>query len=236
MGRLRVVMYHKVSESHKDFLTVTQSQLHDQLQWLKQQFTPVTLRQVVGHIELGEALPDKALLITFDDGYENNFTFAYPLFKQMGIPFSIFLIGDCIGHTMLYDGTEQSFLSEHQLEFMQDFAQYGYHSKSHNNLMQLEEKDWTKEIASGMDSLKNLPVTIEKAWAYTYGSFPKRDKNQFNTLSAIFQSQGINTAFRIGNRINKLPLEESLAIQRIDVRGDESWLKFKFKVKWGKPL
>lgn len=236
MGVLRVLMYHRVSEEHKDFLTVTRSQLQAQLQWLKQHFTPVTLRQVINHIEKNEGLPDNALLITFDDGYENNFEFAYPLFRDMGIPFAIFLVGDFIGKTIEYDGSMQTFLSVHQLEFMQDMAQYGYHSKGHQNLMNLDESEWAAEIEQGMQSLAHLPVKIENAWAYTYGSYPKKDPQAFSRLSAVFSSYGISAAFRIGNRINKIPLEKNFTIQRIDIRGNDAWLKFKFMVKWGKPL
>ncbi len=236
MSNLTVLMYHKVSENKQDYLTVSTAQLKEQLNWLKQRYTFITLRHLNEHIENQKALPEKALLITFDDGYENNYTLAYPIFKELGIPFSIFLVSAFIGKNLNYDSHQQQFLNIEQLQKMQDIVQYGHHSLDHKNLMDLSQAEWVEEIGSGIKALKTLPLTIENAWAYTYGSFPKRNKSQFANLSTIFKSNGVSCAFRIGNRINRLPLSKPYAIQRLDIRGDESFDKFKRKVRFGKIL
>ncbi len=234
MSKLRVLMYHKVSENETDFLTVTTHQLREQLQWLKSHYHFITLRDLTGHLSLGKKLPENALLITFDDGYANNYSLAYPVFKALNIPFCIFLVGDFIGKTLEYDGQMQQFLNTSELQDMQDLVQYGYHSASHSNLMDLPENKRLEEIRQGMDSLKPIAIKIEKAWAYTYGSFPKKNAMEFNRLMADFKSCGIGCAFRIGNRINTIPVRLPYAIQRIDIRGNEGFARFKWKVRFGK--
>ncbi len=234
MSGLRVLMYHKVSASENDFLTVTVEQITKQLVWLQERYNFITLRDLMQYIDNKKALPTKALLITFDDGYLNNYTLAYPIFKRLKIPFSIFLIGDFIGRTIEHDGQEQIFLNSNQLLEMRDFVQYGYHSNSHTNLMAINSELWETEVANCVKTFKNLPIEIEPAWAYTYGGFPKKNFKHFQYLKKIFADQGIHSAFRIGNRINKKELIDPYAIERLDIRGDDSFFKFKLKVKIGK--
>ncbi len=234
MSALRVLMYHKVSEKEQDFLTVTTGQLSEQLHWLKSRFHFITLRELVNHITLSTPLPKNALLVTFDDGYENNFTHAYPIFKMLNIPFSIFLVANFIGKNVQHDGKIQTFLKPEELQKMQDLVQFGYHGCSHASLMDIKENEWANEIKKGIDLLNALAITLENAWAYTYGNYPKKNELQFKKLKEIYHSNKIQCAFRIGNRINYLPLKEYYQIQRIDVRGNESFFKFKWKVSIGK--
>lgn len=234
MSGLRVLMYHKVSESETDFLTVSEKQLHQQLIWLKKKFTIITLRDLTQALKIGKSLPINPLLITFDDGYLNNYTLAYPIFKQYRIPFSIFLVSSFIGKKVKYDNQEQVFLNETQLIEMQDLVQYGFHGSEHKHLMDLTPEAWNEEIETCKSELSKLNISAEPVWAYTYGGFPKKNKSLFDKLKLAFKNNNIHCAFRIGNRINQLNFKEPYALQRIDIRGNESFLKFKLKVRFGK--
>jgi peptidoglycan/xylan/chitin deacetylase (PgdA/CDA1 family) len=234
MTKLAVLMYHKIAKNHTDFLTVDTSSLINQLEWLKTQYNFIKLSDLVAHIEEQKPLPESSILITFDDGYENNYDLAYPVFKQLSIPFSIFLVGNFISQKVNYDGEVQSFLSINQLKQMSDLVEYGFHSAQHKNIMQIPVHQWGNEISEGVKILRQMPIQIQNIWAYTYGSFPKKNQAAFEQLQTIFKSEGIVGAFRIGNRKNSLPLKSPFAIQRIDIRGNESFLKFKWKVWFGK--
>ena len=234
MSGLRVLMYHKVAKLETDFLTVSEEQLKMQLNWLKNRYNFITLHQLTNFIKKNEPLPEKPLLITFDDGYLNNYTIAYPIFKALKIPFSIFLVGDFVGKKLMHDNQEQEFLTTSQLIEMQDFATYGYHSEKHVSLMDLEPKFWEAEVKKCITSFNSVSIPIEPVWAYTYGAYPKKNNAQFSALSNVFKNTGILYAMRIGNRINKLKLKHLYSIQRIDIRGNESFTKFRWKVKFGK--
>jgi len=234
MSGLRVLMYHKVAKSETDFLTVSEEQLTIQLNWLKDRYNFISLNQLTNFIQHNEPLPEKPLLITFDDGYLNNYTIAYPIFKALKIPFSIFLVGDFVGKKLMHDNQEQEFLNTTQLIEMQDYATYGYHSEKHISLMDLEPTLWEAEVQKCLTSFNNISIPLEPVWAYTYGAFPKKDNIQLSALSNLFKNAGILYAMRIGNRINKLKLKNLYNIQRIDIRGNESFTKFKWKVKFGK--
>jgi hypothetical protein len=49
----------------------------------------------------------------------------------------------------------------------------------------------------------------------------------------VLKEKDLRLAFRIGNRINRLPVKEPFVVQRIDIRGDETFRRFQRKLKWG---
>ena len=72
MTKLTVLMYHKIAKNHTDFLTVDTTSLVNQLKWLKTNYNFIKLSDLVAHIEEKRPFPERSILITFDDGYENN--------------------------------------------------------------------------------------------------------------------------------------------------------------------
>jgi len=231
--KLRVFMYHKLGHQ-ADFLTVTPEQFEQQMQFIRKHFTPIRLSDLIQHLEHQSPLPEKAALITFDDGYENNYLLAYPILKKHQMPFAVFLVADYIGKEVAHDQQMQRFMSQHHLQNMQDWAEYGCHSTKHQNINDIAVEEWYNEIENCHQSLQQQGITIQPAWAYTYGAFPRKNPDSFAQLKHIFQNAGICCAFRIGNRINNLPIKNPYTIERIDVRGDQSYWRFKLKAIWGK--
>lgn len=98
--RLLVVMYHGVTTESYTPAVWTQLPLpvfRSQLEFLSKHYRFVTLQQVIRALDRGEPLPVRAALITFDDGLKNNYSVAYPVLKEMGIPAAIFLTVNMIG-------------------------------------------------------------------------------------------------------------------------------------------
>ncbi|MDF9406959.1 MAG: Poly-beta-1,6-N-acetyl-D-glucosamine N-deacetylase precursor [Pelotomaculum sp. PtaB.Bin013] len=54
----------------------------------------IPLKQLISHMQTNEKLPEKALVITFDDGYEGDYKVAYPILKKYNMPATIFLIAN----------------------------------------------------------------------------------------------------------------------------------------------
>ena len=234
MKRLRVCMYHKVSEGHKDFLTVDRMQFNEQIEFLSKHYNLISFSDLNSYLQDKKSLPDNALLITFDDGYYDNFTNAYPILKKHNAPFGIFLVSEFIGKEVEHDGVIQKFLGVDELNEMKHLAQYACHSRRHENINNLSETDFTDEIKGCLNQLKALNIDLQPFWAYTYGAYPKKHPEKMQKLIKSFESCDIKAAFRIGNRINNLPLKAPFRIERLDIRGDEGFLKFSFKVRFGK--
>jgi peptidoglycan/xylan/chitin deacetylase (PgdA/CDA1 family) len=92
-------MYHYISEPPPDAdiyrrdLSVTPANFEAQLAWLRDQgYQSITLTDLAYHLALGWPLPDKPVILTFDDGYCDNYTNAFPLLKKYGYVGTFFLV------------------------------------------------------------------------------------------------------------------------------------------------
>ncbi len=94
MPRTRAVVlaYHRVKRLADDpqLLAVTPDRFDEQLAALTRRFTPVSLDELVGAMR-GDTLPERAVAITFDDGYEDNLTHALPLLEKHDVPATVFV-------------------------------------------------------------------------------------------------------------------------------------------------
>lgn len=85
---LPVAMYHSVTdlgESPGEYVISPEMLEHD-LQYLKERgYETVTISDLLAYVENGSPLPEKPVMLTFDDGYYNNYCHAYPLLKQYGM-------------------------------------------------------------------------------------------------------------------------------------------------------
>jgi len=69
-------------------------------------YTPVSLKDIENYVYRGAALPQKSVLIRFDDGYTSNYELAYPILKEFGYKAAIFAIGVSVGKDTYKDSAE----------------------------------------------------------------------------------------------------------------------------------
>lgn len=94
--RLPIVMYHLVLDDDKRLgkFIVSPDELRRDMQYLKDKgYTTVVFADLVNYVENGAPLPEKPIMLTFDDGYYNNFLFAYPILKEFGFKAVLSVIG-----------------------------------------------------------------------------------------------------------------------------------------------
>jgi peptidoglycan/xylan/chitin deacetylase (PgdA/CDA1 family) len=96
---LTVLAYHRVMptdalESYPfdpELISATPRQFEWQMTYLRQHMTPVSLEQVLAHLDGRAKLPPAAVAVTFDDGFADTYRYAFPILKRHGIPATIFL-------------------------------------------------------------------------------------------------------------------------------------------------
>lgn len=99
---LPVLMYHAICESpsKEGRFVITKDALEKDLKYLKEEgYTTISSAELIDFVENGTPLPDKPVLLTFDDGYYNNYCYAYPLLKKYNAKAIISIIGK---HTDMY--------------------------------------------------------------------------------------------------------------------------------------
>ena len=95
---LPVIMYHHILESSKllGAYVITPTELENDFKWIqKEGYTPVVVADLLAYVHDGAPLPEKPIMITFDDGYESNYVYAYPLLQKYGFKAVINIFGRC---------------------------------------------------------------------------------------------------------------------------------------------
>ncbi len=102
--RLTVLGYHRVLDTQLPELTTsplgmvtTVRMFEQQLAFAARRYRMVSLSEVEDAFEARRALPNRACLVTFDDGWEDNYRVAYPILRRMDIPAAVFVVTDYIG-------------------------------------------------------------------------------------------------------------------------------------------
>ena len=100
-----ILLYHHLSDDVEESGTVlSTSKFEHQISMLKANgYTAVTFDDIIAFVEEGKALPQKAVIITFDDGYTSNYEYGYPILKKYGFKATIFAIGSSIGKAKYKD-------------------------------------------------------------------------------------------------------------------------------------
>ncbi|MFT3825117.1 MAG: polysaccharide deacetylase family protein [Chitinophagaceae bacterium] len=240
LQQLRVLMYHKISgDGTGDFLTVPSEQLEAQFLFLqKNGYTPVLLSDLVAFTEHHQPLPPNPVLITFDDGYRNNYTVMYPLLEKYGMKANIFLVATFLQHDDIPEEEKNDeYLSVYDIRAMNPaLVEYGLHSLDHKSYKELTPAEMDTDIVKSKALLKKLGIDFQPCLAFPYGAYPKRDQAKQYEFFETLRFNNISMAFRIGNRLNTLPLRNPLLVQRLDIRGDTSSQKFTRLLAKGKAL
>ncbi|MCF2652888.1 polysaccharide deacetylase family protein [Anaeromassilibacillus senegalensis] len=95
---LPVIMYHAVIDDSARLgkYVISPTELENDFRWLKSHgYTAVLSEDLIHYTETGAPLPEKPVLITFDDGYYNNYLYAFPAAKQYCMKFVLSPIGKC---------------------------------------------------------------------------------------------------------------------------------------------
>ena len=95
--QILVLNYHKVSDEFLS-LAVAPADFDWQMRYLKEHgYHAITPDELYDAIEGTGALPDKPVLITFDDGYQDNYDNAYPILKKYGLKGTVFVVTSFMG-------------------------------------------------------------------------------------------------------------------------------------------
>lgn len=99
-----LIYHHYMDAGAPDDSVVHRDVFRQQLAWIRELgFQTVSIREAIEYVQRGIPLPDKAVLITIDDGYDSNYTIAFPELKEAKAKATIFVIGHSVGKTTYKD-------------------------------------------------------------------------------------------------------------------------------------
>ncbi|MBE6626272.1 MAG: hypothetical protein E7628_03685 [Ruminococcaceae bacterium] len=96
--RVPIIMYHNITDDGDSDMAISESELEAHLKRLADEgYTTVTFDMLYDYVTYGTTLPEKPVVITFDDGYLSNYERAYPLLEKYGMCATVFAIGYSVG-------------------------------------------------------------------------------------------------------------------------------------------
>ncbi|HEY9664077.1 MAG TPA: polysaccharide deacetylase family protein, partial [Allocoleopsis sp.] len=176
MGRVPVIMYHDILPEKQVFFDVTPEELAADFQLIQEKgLTPITLDQLVEHLATGKPLPEKPILLTFDDGYQGHYTYVYPLLKQYNYPAVFAIYPKKVGTNY-----GRSSLTWEQLREMaaNPLVTIASHSVTHpSDLREFPDRSLRYEVVESKRILETeLGITI-KHFVYPEGKYDERVEN-----------------------------------------------------------
>jgi glycosyltransferase involved in cell wall biosynthesis/peptidoglycan/xylan/chitin deacetylase (PgdA/CDA1 family) len=90
---ITILAYHRVTDNPFVLpgMSIKVANFERQMQYISRYHTPITLERAVEILNRKEPMPERAIVITFDDGYRDNYLNAFPILHRYGIPATIFL-------------------------------------------------------------------------------------------------------------------------------------------------
>lgn len=220
---LIILTYHSISDENYDY-SVSPDNFEKQLYYLQEKFRIISLSELLRVLKDKKMPEENLVLITFDDGVEDNYKNAFPILKKIGVPAVIFIATDFIGKTMTNaDGYFFRFLDASQIKEMAEsgLIKFGSHTHTHPVLTELnDENKINKELEESKNILEGIIKKPVKALAYPKGkSNEKIRKLAAKYYEAAFGGEGI---------VGRLSETESFDIHRITITSDVSPIKFRF--------
>lgn len=188
--KLAVIMYHGFNSGGKETTYVINAQsLENDIIYLRQKgFEFVTTDDLIAFCDYGKPLPKKCVMLTFDDGYLNNYVFAYPILKKHNVKAVISPIAYYSDyHTQNPDNhTSYAHMTWSQLKEMSDSGlvdvqnhSYNMHSlqngrrgsaKSEAESSSQYRLTFYRDLMSAHNAIKNATGKAPTAYAYPFGS------------------------------------------------------------------
>lgn len=220
-------MYHSI-DTNSLFFTVRPEDFAEQMAYLKnKRFNVVPLSRLVEWVETKQPIPRRTVVLTFDDGYEDNYFNAWPILKRYNFPATIFLVSGSIGQT-LYSKQNIPFriLDWSQIQKMHQSGLIDFqpHSLTHQKLSQIDLEQAKDEIKKSKDIIEKQLNKDCRLFAY-----PKEDFNE--GIIRILKENNFRSALTINNGL----VDENsdlFKLLRKSINAETNMIQFKGKLKF----
>lgn len=226
-----ILMYHRLvldeNEESLNIIHLSKDKFEEQLKYLRDnKYVTITFKELK-ELSLEERKKKKYIILTFDDGYDDNYTILYPLLQKYNMKVVIYLVSD-----LNYNKWDMEELGEKRLNLLNEkqilemrssgLIEFGGHTKNHVKLDLLSREDQRVEIKENKEYLEKLLGEPIISFAYPFGRFNEDSKEIVKELGYDY-----GVATNKGDFFIETDLYE---IRRIGIFSDGTFSKFKRRV------
>lgn len=198
-GGVVVLAYHHLGEPENSG-TVSPGRFREQMAWLVEAgYRPVGLEDLLAYVRRERVLPERSVVVTFDDGYLSNYEFAFPILQELQLPAVIFPVVRWLFEpapaTPHFDAAQAREMVESGLVAIQSHTYDLHYYPEASRRPALEVVPRAAALADLRKSREAIAegVGVEPiAFAYPYGWYSRRSR-------ALVQEAGFGLAFVLGN-------------------------------------
>ena len=223
---LPILMYHSVSETRKGVYFVSTDALRADLRALKERgYESVTLAEVKAYLRGKGDLPEKPVLITFDDGHYDNLYYALDVLKEEGFTAVLHVIGCFTEYSSTHekDHVEYSHLTWEEIGEMAksgvfEIGSHTYRMHAYEPRFGIKRKksetfdDYEKALVEDLTRLERALIeksgVIPVSFAYPFGAYDEESES-------IVRSLGYDAIFTCYERINRLKKGDAEKLSRL---------------------
>jgi peptidoglycan/xylan/chitin deacetylase (PgdA/CDA1 family) len=240
-SQVPILMYHSISDnlfgkSHPYYQINTSPTIFArQMKWLRDGgYQTLSLSQLHAAFECGDVTP-KAVVVTFDDGYQDFYTDAFPALRKYDFTATVFLATGRIQDTsMRIEGVDYMTWREIR-ELTAEGVEFGSHTVSHPDLRSLGPEEIDYELGCSKETIEDQIGASVNSFAYPF-AFPEEDRSFTRYLVDVLENHGfesgvstvIGRATREGNRffLPRLPVNswDDYSLFRAKLEGGYDWL------------
>lgn len=214
-----VLNYHQINDRDENALTVHTDQFEAQMKYLADNgYHVITPLEMIEAWDKGSPLPEKPVIITFDDGYADNYRNAFPILQKYQLKGTIFLISD-------YVSTYPNYLTWTQINEMQDsgLIDFESHTLSHEQLDGTSPEETWNQLDGSKKALEwHLGKDINFL-AYPCGSYDEE-------LQQLVKKAGYLGAFTVNYGLADKG-ENHYVLDRVPIFGCTNHTLMRFKLR-----
>ncbi|MDB4894497.1 MAG: polysaccharide deacetylase [Firmicutes bacterium] len=215
----RIITYHSVRPDGPGRRSsyVSPADMQAQLTWLAREYEVVPLSTITRALEQGRLLPASWVSITFDDGYMDNYQYAYPILRALNLPATIFVITGKIGR-------DPAFLTLDQIAEMHGGnIAFGAHTVDHIPLTSMPAAAAKEQVIRSKQQLEQILGEPVQHFCYPHGHFNATIESFVR--EAGFRSCCTENSGAVSNA------SDPLRLLRVGILGTDTQADFRLKVR-----